>query len=161
MDERTRRTLVGDYAVFRNALGVVYEDRADLLKAKVPLGPEDALRAEVGYRRSLNHFRWAAEWVPGDATYAYNTGNAYFHLGQLMESIKWYEKAVALDRNYTLAFFNCGVAALQTHQYAKAGDMFMRVLELKPDYAQAKQGLDYLEKSGFYRRKEVEPEKIF
>lgn len=153
VDGRTERYMVGDYAVFRNALGVVYEDLGDDLKARryIRADPEVLARIQYDYQKSYEHFFWAAQWMPGDAQYAYNTGNALFHLDRLGDSMQWYEKAVKLKPDYTIAYFNWAVAALQTRSYLKAGQLFDKVLELKPDHVEARQGLEYLKGSGFYK----------
>jgi hypothetical protein len=155
LDERTRLHLVADYAVFRNALGVVYEDRGDAAKAGLSskTTDRDVQAIQYNYQKSYEHFFWASQWMPGDANYACNTGNALFHLGRLVDSMKWYDKAVKLKDDHVLAHFNYGVAALQAGSYLKAGQLFDKVLELKPDYLEAMQGLDYLKKSGFYQGK--------
>ncbi len=146
LDSRTRETIVKDYAVFRNTLGIFYENRADEAHAK--LSPHSKAKELLGidrdYQKSYEQFNWAQEWDPANPQYVFNTGNALFHVGRVQDSFSWYEKAVNLDENYTIAYFNWAVAALQLQQYQKAGELFEKVLELKPDYPEAKSGLLYL-----------------
>lgn len=153
MDERTAGNIVRDYGVFRNTLGVFYEDRADDEKARMGTKPkpEEFLKVVDDYQKSYNQFLWAAKWWPVDPQFAYNTGNGLFHLGRPLDSTVWYEKAIKLDPKYAAAYFNWAVAALQLTQYQKAGDLLEKALELKPDYAEAKTGMDYLVRNKLYK----------
>jgi hypothetical protein len=154
VDSRTQDMIVKDYAVFRNTLGVFYEDLADDAHAKLNSHSraEDLLGIEHNYQNSYEQFNWAQQWDPANPQYAFNTGNALFHVGRVQDSLSGYEKAVDLDKGYTIAYFNWAVAALQMGQNQKAGELFEKVLELKPDYPEAKRGLDYLTQQGLYHK---------
>lgn len=150
LDGRTDHWLARDYAIFRNGLGIFYENRADDAKAR--LGPrakaQDLLAIERDYQESYDQFSWAQRWEPSDEKFNFNVGNSLFHLGRPAEAAAWYEKATESDPRYVSAFFNWAVTALQLQQYEKAGELFGKVLELDPGNAQAKQGLDYLAHRG-------------
>ncbi len=152
LDTRTFDNVVRDYAIFRNSLGVYFEDRADDAKAR--LNPkskaEDLLKIHSDYQKSYDHFSWAQRFIPGEAQYAYNTGNSLFHLGKIDESVVWYEKATQLKKDYTIAYFNWAVADLQLQRHAESGRLFEKVLDLDPKYPNAQGGLDYLVKNGLY-----------
>jgi Tetratricopeptide repeat len=153
IDPHTRELMVRDYGIFRNSLGVYYEDLGDDLKAKPAAKSTamDLLNAQHDYEKSRESFEWAQRWDPLDAQYAYNLGNSFYHVGRVGDSMVWYEKATQLNPQYNIAYFNWAVAAMAMGQYQKAGDLFKKVLELKPDYTQAQQGLDYVTKQGFYK----------
>ena len=153
LDERTKANVAGDYGVFRNSLGVFYEDRADDAKArqKKPAKPGELAKVIDDYQKSFNQFLWAANWSPEDPQYAYNTGNGLFHLDRALDSTVWYERAVKLDPKYTDAYFNWAVAELQLKDYQKTGDLLAKVLELKHDHVEAKTGMDYLMRNKLYK----------
>jgi tetratricopeptide (TPR) repeat protein len=150
LDERTRSLTYRDYAVFRNTLGLYYEDKGDNAKAALTVhskvGDVEAMQADYG--RSWDHYHWAQTWVPEDPQFNFNLGNACYHKGKLDDSLKYYDQAIQLDPRYTAAYGNAAIAALQLNQYTKAWDYFKKVLDQKPDDAQAKKGLDYLKQIG-------------
>ncbi len=152
-DTRTNENIVRDYGVFRNSLGVFYEDRADDARARMKPGAKGAeLTAIQGdYQKSYDHFYWAEQWAPEDPQYAYNTGNALFHLDRPNDSVIWYAKAVKLNPQYTMAYFNWAVADMKLGDNQKAGDLLAKVLELSPEYPAAKTGLDYLIRNNLYK----------
>ncbi len=94
LDGRTDHWLARDYAVFRNGLGIFYENRADDAKAR--LGPrakaEDLLAIERDYRQSYDQFSWAQRWEPSDEKFSFNVGNSLFHLGRPGDAAGWYER---------------------------------------------------------------------
>jgi len=153
IDSHTQELMVRDYGVFRNSLGVYYEDLGDDLKAKptAKSTATDLLNTQHYYEKSRESFEWAQRWDPLDLQYAYNLGNALFHVGHVGDSMVWYEKATQLNPQYSIAYFNWAVAAMGLAQYQKAGDLFKKALGLKPDYTQAQQGLDYVTKQGLYK----------
>lgn len=154
LEPRTRSLTFRDYAIFRNSLGIYYEDKGDAIKDSLS-GKTKASDIEAmagNYAKSYEHFAWAEAWDPSDPQFAYNLGNASFHKGRLDEAMKWYEKATVLDPDYTVAYGNWAITALQMGQNAKAGELFSRVLELKPDDAQALKGINYLKQTGQWTR---------
>src|SRR5579872_3553752 len=64
VDSKTQDNIVKDYAVFRNTLGVFYEDLADDAHSK--LNPhskaEDLLGIQRNYQKSYDQFYWSQEW---------------------------------------------------------------------------------------------------
>jgi tetratricopeptide (TPR) repeat protein len=150
VDARTARTIVREYGVFRNSLGVHYEGLGDDLRSRVTSRskPQELLAASAQYERSHRHFLWAQEWAPDVPEHPFNVGNALYNLGRMAEAIPWYEKALALKPDYLDAHFNAGVAAYRTGQYRRARDFFEKVLSLNPDHTQARHGVDYILQQG-------------
>jgi tetratricopeptide (TPR) repeat protein len=148
--ERTQSLIVRDYAVFRNGLGIYYEDLGDDAKAKITPRSKaaDLLRMDHYYEECFANFKWAALWNPQDAQFSFNLGNACVHLGRFTEAQDWYEKATRLNPHYASAYFNWAVTALQAGNSAKAKELFGKVVELQPDNAQARKGLEMLNNSG-------------
>lgn len=149
-DDRTENLIVRDYAVFRNSLGVYYEDLGDEAKAKISPHSKasDLLQMDHYYEKCAEQFRWAVLWDPQDAQFVFNLGNSQVHLGRLVEAMDCYEKATQLNPNYTNAYFNWAVAAMQSGNAAKARELFGKVLQLQPGNAQAQQGFETLNKMG-------------
>ncbi len=152
MDDQTRDFIYKDYGVFRNSLGTFYEDMGDDAKAQLTTHSKanDLITIQKDYQKSLESFQWAEQWAPENPQYAYNLGNACYHVGRMSDSLSWFEKATKLNPQYTIAYFNWAVVALQTGNYAQAGKLFEKVLELQPDHAEARRGLDFLKKQGSY-----------
>ena len=155
LDANTREWIMKDYGIFRNSLGVYYEDLGDDAKARLPAAGKNTaavlLEIQRDYTKSYDHFEWAQQWDPSDHLYAFNLGNSLYHLGRKEESLMWYQKTVDLKPDYAGGYFNYAVAAMDTGHYPKAGELFQKVLKLKPDYPQAKQGLDYIVSLGQFK----------
>jgi tetratricopeptide (TPR) repeat protein len=152
LDDYTRQWILKDYGVFRNSLGVFYEELADEANA-LPKGSdkqraENFLKARYYYEMCRENFLWAQGWDPSDPQYAFNVGNSLFNLGRKGEAMQWYQKSVDLKGDYVEAFFNYAVAAMDSRQYPKAGELFRKVLKLKPDHPGARQGLDFVMQQG-------------
>jgi hypothetical protein len=150
VDGRTLDLIVKDYSVYRNSLGIFYEDMGDDAKTKMNSHPkvEDFLKVQNDYQQSLESYQWAAEWDPEEPKYAFNQGNANYHVGKIDEAIACYGRAVRLNPKYTVAYENWAIVAFQTGRYSEAEGLFKKVLELKPDDAQAQQGLERLKQLG-------------
>jgi len=149
-DDRTQSLIVRDYAVFRNSLGVYYEDLGDTAKAGMTphSKAEDLLRMDHYYGKCLEEFSWAAQWAPRDPQFNFNLGNAYVHLGHFQDATACYDKATQLNPRYASAYFNWAVITLQSGDRVKAKELFGKVLEIDPNHAEAKRGLDMLNKMG-------------
>lgn len=146
LDERTHDLTYRDYAVFRNTLGLYYEDKGDNAKAALTahskVGDVEAMQA--AYAKSGEQYQWAQTWVPEDPQFNFNLGNACYHKGKLNDALRYYDQAIQADPSYASAYGNGAITALQLSQFHKAADYFQKVLELKPGDAQAQKGLDYL-----------------
>ena len=151
VDPRTDLVAVGRYAAFRNSLGTYYEDQADTLAA-APAPGGGAVLAAACYQKSREQFTYAERWEPTNALYLCNLGNSLFHLGRLQEASEWYGKAVDQDPQYLSALYNWAVAEFQLAHYPKAGKLFDRVLELKPDYPEARNALNWMLQQRQYSR---------
>ncbi|HVZ80818.1 MAG TPA: DUF2723 domain-containing protein [bacterium] len=150
LDGRTHDLTYRDYAVFRNTLGLYYEDKGDAAKAALTAHAKvaDVEAARAAYGRSWDQYHWAQNWVPEDPQFNFNLGNAYYHQGDLKDALLSYDRAITYDPQYAAAYGNAAIATLELGQYPKATDYFQKVLDLKPGDAQAQKGLEYLEKIG-------------
>jgi Flp pilus assembly protein TadD len=70
---------------------------------------------------------------PGSALFANNAGFACFKLGQYEEAVEWFQKAIAVDPNRSVAYLNLGDAYLQLGKKAEARQAFEKYLELQPN----------------------------
>ena len=150
VDGKTQNRLLPDYGIWRNNLGVYDEDLGDEAAPKPgqPQRPEDFLRSQYFYGECVKNFKWAAQWAPQNPQFAYNLGNAWYHIGHSSEAMDCFAKATQLNPRYTEAYFNWAATALNTGDYAKAKELFSKVLELDPNHAEAKRGLDVLKQKG-------------
>ncbi|HUO58679.1 MAG TPA: DUF2723 domain-containing protein [bacterium] len=154
VDERTNRMAVANYAAFRNQVGTFYEDEGDDWKAKE--GPPSKYAgispSQAAYLKSHQQYLMAQQWDPANALYLCNLGNSLFRMGRLREAVDWYQKSVDQDPQYVPALFNYAVTQYQLKNYQEAGKLFERVLDLRPDYKEAKDTLGYLIQQRLYSR---------
>jgi tetratricopeptide (TPR) repeat protein len=149
-DDRTRNSIIRDYAAYRNELGIFYEDLGDATKARLPKFPQtqDLLTITQDYEKSLENFRWAEQWDPLNAQYKFNLGNAFYHTEHLPEAMQWFEKATQLNPDYTIAYFNWAITTLESGDFPKARELFEKVHALQPNNDEALRALDYLKQIG-------------
>lgn len=63
----------------------------------------------------------------------YNTGSSFLANGNFQEAIKYYDRAIEMDDNFTMAFVFRANARLKLHDWDKAILDFDKVLSLKPN----------------------------
>ncbi len=61
--------------------------------------------------------------------------NAYWHLGRVYQAENYVDKALQLDENYYLAWYNRGLIAFKREHYDEAARAFQRTVDLQPDFA--------------------------
>ena len=68
-------------------------------------------------------------------------GDALTLLKRLDEAIVAYESAIAADSEFTMAFYNLGVAYFQQQKFVAARDQFARAVETAPEFDDARKML--------------------
>lgn len=63
-----------------------------------------------------------------------NYGLALFYLDQLEEALKQFEKAISLDKSFSLPYTNIGLIYLNKEEYEKAVEYFLNSLKLEPNH---------------------------
>ena len=71
---------------------------------------------------------------PGDYT---SRGNDFFYKSEYEKALKAYDKAIELDPNYAMAWFNKGTALGKLSRHEKALKAYDKAIELDPNYAMA------------------------
>ncbi len=71
---------------------------------------------------------------PGDYT---SRGNDFFYKSEYEKALKAYDKAIELDPNYAMAWFNKGTALGKLSRHEKSLKAFDKAIELGPNYAMA------------------------
>ncbi|MDJ0707754.1 MAG: tetratricopeptide repeat protein [Leptolyngbyaceae cyanobacterium MO_188.B28] len=61
-------------------------------------------------------------------------GNCYNELDQFEESLKYHDLSIQEDPENYKAYVNKGIVYRLTGEYAQAGDMYSKALEIEPDY---------------------------
>jgi len=69
---------------------------------------------------------------PPDAREYFLSGCSYHELEMYTEAVKYYQKAIKLNPDFTEAFINLGVAYYQLGKYSKAIDAYEKALQLNP-----------------------------
>ena len=62
----------------------------------------------------------------------FELGNYYYQAGQLGQAIDAYQKAIALNPNYQVAYANLGVVYYSSEQFDLAAAQYEKALELDP-----------------------------
>jgi tetratricopeptide (TPR) repeat protein len=93
---------------------------------------------------AMMSFEKACELEPKVAWNFNNLGLVYIEMGRFEDAKKALQEAVSLDDSQYVMFNNLGVACMRTDDPEGAIKAFERVLELKPDFAPAKQHLETL-----------------
>jgi tetratricopeptide (TPR) repeat protein len=70
-----------------------------------------------------------------------NLGMAFMPEGKVNDAIGEYQKALAIEPNYTLVHFNLGAAYGQNGDWDKAIEQYQKTIDLQPDYLQARNNL--------------------
>lgn len=98
---------------------------------------------EIGdLKHELDVWKEALRLEPGYAAASHNMGVAYFRLKQYSDATKAFESALRLriaDAHYTYTWL--GKVYAEMKQYEKAEKAYLEAIKLKPDYADAHDGL--------------------
>lgn len=89
------------------------------------------------FQSALGDFVEAAKLDPGNALAANNVGFVYFKLGQIKDSIDWYERTLKIDPLRAVAWLNVADAYALVERKADAIAAYKKFLELKPASKQA------------------------
>ena len=114
------------------------------------------LNLGVGYFKLKEYDKAKANWSKAKEIYPSNPfikrnldllGATYFNEGMTIggknipEAITWLEKAVEIDSTNVEYWYNLGGACFTNKDFAKARNAWGQTLKLKPDHAQAQQGM--------------------
>lgn len=86
------------------------------------------------YQKSLQDYLYLVKIDSEEPEYYFQIGNIYEHLDNLIESEKYYSKAISIEKNYSLYYFKRGTVRLKQFQWNPAVADFNRVLELDPEH---------------------------
>jgi tetratricopeptide (TPR) repeat protein len=114
IDDRTRRLIVGDFAIHHNALGVALEEAGQ-------------------FELALAWYRLAASIDPESPEYLFNQGNVLYALKRTPEAAQAFTAALDRDPHFRPALFNLGVVYYQSGQRGQAIFEFQTLLALEPD----------------------------
>lgn len=99
-------------------------------------------------KEGLKHAQKSLELAPDQPRPTCVMGTAYRKLGDYDKAIEWYNKAVTLDKEYTICYDNLGLAyhakmmkaksdKEREDSYAKAEGAFLKAVEIDKTYADA------------------------
>ena len=109
-----------EYQALRIVEGVL-ENHAEHQRARYVAG---LMRLYTGdTQAALNHLSQLAHAVPDDAYVAYFTGQAYSQLGQVVEALSEYQRAMALDPYLRSAYYGAALAHRQLGNSDAAREM--------------------------------------
>jgi tetratricopeptide (TPR) repeat protein len=90
----------------------------------------------------------SADYLSEAMTY-YNQGNAYYEAGELDKAIERYTQAIRLNLNSTAAYIHRGFAYVMKEDYTRARADWEKALQLDPNDAQARKGIEALQRMGY------------
>jgi tetratricopeptide (TPR) repeat protein len=114
LDARTRRLIVGDFAIHYNALGVTLEEAGR-------------------FEQALLCYRIAARIDPESPEFHFNQGNVLYSMTRVKDAVEAFQIALALDPQFKPALYNLGVVCYQSGQKGQAVVYFQTLLKLEPD----------------------------
>ena len=134
-------------------------DLADIYSSSLPYGYNpQKIRGKSYYQlgliaarsnnitTALDNFQKAVALMPDDPDALVNLGLAYDQTGRFNEAISEFRSAIAIDSTNALYYYNYAMTLGKTGQYNQAEEMLKKAIELKPDFAQARQVLMMLQK---------------
>lgn len=104
--------------------------------AAVVLGGVSAARNRV-YAMPLATWRDVVTKRPANARAHYNLGRELQEVGSEAESLKAYERALALNPSFALPYNNVGLARMKAGRLDEAEKLFRKGISLKPDFPEA------------------------
>lgn len=72
-----------------------------------------------------------------DPQYQYNLGLFYLNNGKPEEAVKYFQKSLALDKEFHLSYNGMGIAYLMMRELEKSAQYFERCLEINPTLTEA------------------------
>lgn len=117
--------------------GKLEEAKKDLLKAEELKKDNHAVQRNLGlvylqagdYDKAKGHFLKASE----DAKNFDSLGLAYYHMHDLEEALKSFDKALKKDPASATVHFHRGLVFLEEHKFQKAEDCLNTAIELDPN----------------------------
>ncbi len=111
------------------------------LKKLLKINPKDAeaisLLAQIAkdngnYKTAIKYWTRALEITPNNVEYMNNIGLSYAILESFGKASVWYKKALAIDENYALAYFNLSCALYEIGEFEEALKNAEKSMELDP-----------------------------
>ncbi len=148
LPEATAQRMKMNYAMFHNALGLVFTQEEQANEAVVQY--QEALKlnpnyAEASYNlanallkagqteEAMAQFQNAFKLDPGNAKTHNNLGTALRKMGRTGEAIAQYREALEIDPTYTPAYYNLGNALFQKGQIDEAINEYEAALKTQPN----------------------------
>ena len=105
-----------------NALAEIERLKKELAESK---SEAEQLRLTKAYNKETDALS-ATDWFPKG-----------YYAKEYEKAISFYEKAIELDPDYTMAYYNLGIAYRKQGNTTKAIESYKKAIELKPDYTKA------------------------
>ncbi|MEE8583272.1 MAG: tetratricopeptide repeat protein [Acidobacteriota bacterium] len=125
------------------------------LLAQAQANPQDhEVRLVLGnafyeMRRFPDAIRWYEEadsMAPGNINLLTDLGTSYFYSGQPQKALGLFAKSLAIDPTHPQTLHNLGVVHQSIHQHDQAIRAWEKLLDTHPDYPQATEIRDQIEK---------------
>lgn len=103
------------------------------------------------YKRAFKYFQFALKIDPNLPAAHFGLGRIYQAMRNFTDAESHYLQCALSDRDNYRPYFHMGVIFLETQNYHKAKEMFIKSLELKPDHTLSRVGLGnvYYEEEDF------------
>ncbi|HVY71372.1 MAG TPA: tetratricopeptide repeat protein [Verrucomicrobiae bacterium] len=124
----------------RNLLVGCFLAALAFLTGCMPSGPKALLRGEAliregRYKEAVNKLEDAVQLLPENAQAWNHLGLAYHHLGETGKASSAYERALKLDRNLFVAYYNLGNLRFESGDWAGAAEAFTGYTLFRPQPA--------------------------
>ena len=101
-----------------------------------PILSKEVIAAEEQYNNgnyngALGYYREELARAPTAKIFA-NMGDCYFNMNRFSDAVRFYEKALSLDKTYINAYYNLGGSYLMLNQVEKAGVVWRAGLAIQP-----------------------------
>lgn len=98
------------------------------------------------YQKALFDYRKVIEFDPSNDKAYYNVGYINYEAGEFEEAMRSWNICIEMNNQNVMAYYMRGLLHEQRKNYADAKLNYQYVLQLDPEYALAKQGMQRLEK---------------
>lgn len=95
------------------------------------------------FDRAVEHYKKAIESKPNYAEAYNNLGSAYRAMNMISNAVTSYEKAISVNQKYAEPHYNLAILYLELNMPEKAEKEFRETLKIDPQFAMARQFLDY------------------
>ncbi len=111
------------------------------LKRLLDINPEDAdalsMLAQIAkddgkYKLAIKYWKQTIKIQPNNVELMNNIGVSYAILNSFGKAIVWYKKAIAIDENYALAYYNLATALYEIGEYKESLSNAEKAMELDP-----------------------------